>query len=264
VLQQLAVLAQGSPEEIVLEQLRAREPAEVESVARRAGLAADDARAAVQRLLDSQAALALNGSNSHLDGRTYIVSSDGWRSLTDRVEAILSGFHRSYPLRRGLPKEELRTRLGADPRLFVRVLERLEAQGTAAEDGPFVRLAGHTVGFSPEQERQSAELLALLREAGVAPPDRAELEATLRISPELTDALLAQGRLVEAAPGLLYERETLDALVARIRAALADGPKTVAQIRDLLDASRKYVLALVAYTDEHKITRRVGDERVLY
>jgi selenocysteine-specific elongation factor len=38
----------------------------------------------------------------------------------------------------------------------------------------------------------------------------------------------------------------------------------VAQIRDLLDASRKYVLAIVGYTDEHKITRRVGDERVLY
>ena len=51
----------------------------------------------------------------------------------------------------------------------------------------------------------------------------------------------------------------------RIRADVErNGPRTVAQIRDLLDASRKYTLALVNYTDEHHITRRVGDQRVLY
>ena len=104
-----------------------------------------------------------------------------------------------------------------------------------------------------------------MREAGVSPPDRADLEAELRISPELVDALIAQGRLVEVAAGLVYDSETLAEIVERIRGDIvANGPRTVAQIRDLLDASRKYTLALVSYTDEHKITRRVGDERVLY
>ena len=168
-------------------------------------------------------------------------------------------------MRRGLPKEELRTRIGADPRMFVRVLDRLKAQGTAAEDGPFVRLATHAVVFTAEQQRQADQVLEVLREAGVAPPERAELESTLRISSELTDALLAQGTLVEVSATLLYERRTLETIVETIRADIQQhGPRTVAQIRDLLDASRKYVLALVAYTDEHKITRRVGDERALY
>ena len=102
-------------------------------------------------------------------------------------------------------------------------------------------------------------------QAAVAPPDRTEWEAALRISPELTDALLAQDVLVEVSAGLVYDRQTLDSLVTRIRNDIqTHGPRTVAQIRDVLDASRKYVLALVGYTDEHKITRRVGDERVLY
>src|SRR5262249_54069799 len=160
-------------------------------------------------------------------------------------------------------KEELRTRLGAEPRLFVRELERLKATGVAAEDGPFVRLSTHAVRFSPGEERQAASLLGVLREAGVAPPDRADLERDLRMSAELVDALLAQGQVVEVAAGLIYARATLDSLIARIRADIqANGPRTVAQIRDLLDASRKYALALVTYTDEHKITRRVGDDRV--
>ena len=207
---------------------------------------------------------ATNGATT-FDGRTFVASTHGWQGLTERVENLLGSFHRGYPLRRGLPKEELRTRIGADPRMFVRVLDRLKAQGTAAEDGPFVRLATHSVVFTADQQRQADQVLEVLREAGVAPPERAELESTLRISSELTDALLAQGTLVEVSATLLYERRTLEAIVETIRADIQQhGPRTVAQIRDLLDASRKYVLALVAYTDEHKITRRVGDERTLY
>jgi selenocysteine-specific elongation factor len=265
VLHQLAVLARGTPEEILLEQFSARGPIDVDSLIRHTGLAANEARAALARLIADQQVLALEHANGHLDGRSFVVSVASWQVLTARVEQLLGEFHRGHPLRRGLPKEELRTRLGEEPRMFVRVLERLTSQGTAAEDGPFVRLATHSVQFTAEQQRQVGAVLDVLREAGVAPPDRSDLESTLRVSPELIDALLAQGSLVEVAAGLIYERTTLDDIIGRIRGHIQQhGPQTVAQIRDLLDASRKYVLAIVGYTDEHKITRRVGDERVLY
>jgi len=267
ILQQLEVLARGTPEEIVLERLCSREPTDVDSLVQRTGLAAAEARQALGNLLAAQDVVLLDHSNGALrfDGRSFVVSSGGWQRLTVQVEVLLSAFHKGYPLRRGLPKEELRTRLGAEPRLFVRELERLTAQGTAAEDGPFVRLATHAVRFSPDQERQTLQLMDVLREAGISPPDRSDLEAELGLSPELVDALVAQGRLVEVAAGLLYERDALTAIVARIRGDIElNGPRTVAQIRDLLGASRKFALALVNYTDEHHITRRVGDERVLY
>src|SRR5579872_3312070 len=268
VLQQLEVLAQGTPDEIVLERLRTQEPADVDGLVKRTGLASVEARAAIGRLLAEHELLVVDASNGaapHVDGRAFVVSPAGWQRLTEQVQAALASFHRAYPLRRGLPKEELRTRLHAEPRLFVRELERLKSDGVATEDGPFVRLQTHSVTFSPEQERLIATLKEVLREAGVSPPDRADLEAELGISSELTDALIAQGQLVEVAAGLVYERDTLAAIVARIRADIeAHGPRTVAQIRDLLNASRKYALALVNYTDEHKVTRRVGDERVLY
>jgi selenocysteine-specific elongation factor len=267
VLEQLEVLAQGSPEDIILERLRAHEPSDVDGLVTRTGLAASDARSAISRLVEAHELLVLGATNgaTRIDGRAFVTTVGGWERLSARVNEVLSGFHQRYPLRRGLPKEELRTRLGAEPRLFVRELERLKADGVATEDGPFVRLVSHAVTFSAEQEREIAVLLDVLREAGVSPPDRADLEAELHMSSELIDALIAQGRLVEVAADLVYERDTLAEIVERIRADIAaNGPRTVAQIRDLLDASRKYTLALVGYTDEHKITRRVGDERVLY
>jgi selenocysteine-specific elongation factor len=267
ILEQLAVLAQGSPEEIVLERLRAREPSDVDGLVTRSGLPSAEVRAAVGRLLSTSDVLLVDASNgsARVDARSFVVTPEGWQKLSSQVQSILSGFHKAYPLRRGLPKEELRTRLGADPRLFVRELERLKADGLATEDGPFVRLLSHTVAFSPAQEAQLSSLLGVLREAGVSPPDRADLEAELRISSEVIDAAISNGRLVEVAAGLIYDRATLEGIVARIREDIAaQGARTVAQIRDLLDASRKYTLALVTYTDEHKITRRVGDTRVLY
>lgn len=269
ILQQLEVLAQGSPDEIVLDRLRAHEPADVDSLTTRAGLPAAEVRAAVGRLLDAHEVLVLDGSglngSARIDARAFVATTAGWQRLSQQVVEVLGGFHRRFPLRRGLPKEELRTRLGADPRLFVRELERLKADGVATEDGPFVRLLTHTVTFTADEERQVGTLLEVLREAGVSPPDRADLEAELRISSELVDALIAQGRVVEVAAGLLYERDALAQIVEAVREDIrTNGPRTVAQIRDLLDASRKYTLALVSYTDEHKITRRVGDERVLY
>jgi selenocysteine-specific elongation factor len=266
-LEQLEVLAQGSPEEIVLERLRAREPSDVEGLVTRSGLPAAEVRGALGRLLAADEVLLLDAANgsARVEARAFVVTPEGWRKLSEQVRTILSGFHAAYPLRRGLPKEELRTRLGADPRLFVRELERLRVDGLATEDGPFVRLQSHSVSFSPAQEAQLSTLLGILQEAGVSPPDRTDLEAELRISSEVVDAAIADGRLVEVAADLIYDRVTLDGIVTRVREDIAaNGARTVAQIRDLLDASRKYTLAVVTYTDEHKITRRVGDTRVLY
>jgi selenocysteine-specific elongation factor len=181
------------------------------------------------------------------------------------VFASLATYHRAYPLRRGMPKEELRTRLGVEPRLFQRLLQRLLAEGRLAESGPLLSLAEHRVAFTPEQERQVAELLDLLRRYGPAPPDRADFEAHLRISPALTQALLDRGELVEVSAELLYPREVYEQMVAQVVEAIRrDGPITVAGVRDLFDTSRKYALALMGHLDERKITRRVGDERVLY
>ncbi len=77
--------------------------------------------------------------------------------------------------------------------------------------------------------------------------------------------LIERGEVVEIAPDLIYPRDVLDRLTEAVVAALRQsGTITVASMRDLIGASRKYTLALLAYLDEKRITRRVGDDRVLF
>ena len=264
VLGQLAVLERGTPQEILLEHLVAREPIELEALVRRSGLPTDTAQPIIGELVSAGEVVALDGQKGKLTAQTLVVSAPGWDRLVGRVSSALANYHRAYPLRRGMPKEELRTRLGVDTRLFQRLLQRLLAEGALVEFGPLLALAEHRVEFTPEQGRQAATLVELLRQYGPAPPSRAELESELRLSPELIQALLDQGSLVEVSTDLLYPKEIYDGMVERVVDTIRrDGSITVAGIRDLFDTSRKFALALAGHLDERKITRRVGDERIL-
>jgi selenocysteine-specific elongation factor len=264
VLSQLAVLEKGTPREILLEHLVAREPTEFDALTRRSGLSADVAQAEMGELVRSGEVVALDGQKATLAAQTLVVSAAGWERLVGRLTSALESYHRSFPLRRGMPKEELRTRLGVDARLFQRLLQRLLGVGVLTEAGPLLSLAEHRVVLSPEQERQVSTLLALLEQYGVAPPSRAELESELRLSPELLQVLLDQGQLVEVSADLLYPQAVYEQMVEQVVTAIRErGPITVAEVRDLFDTSRKYALALMNHLDERKLTRRVGDERVL-
>ncbi len=268
VLERLAVLERGSPEEVVLQQLQSREPAELSALVSRTGLPSGEARDVAARLVESGELVVLEarrGGPSRLVAQTLLASRAGWQRLADQVRDGLAAYHRAFPFRRGMPKEELRTRLGIEARVFARLLERLLAEELVAESGPLLRLPAHEVVFTPDQQRLAGRLTSALREAGASPPDRSDIEASLGVSPELTQALIDRGELVEVAADLVYPRDVYEVLVDEITKTIrARGPITVAGVRDLFDTSRKYALALLGHLDERKVTRRVGDERVLY
>ena len=74
----------------------------------------------------------------------------------------------------------------------------------------------------------------------------------------------APGTLARLSEDVLLLGETYDEMVGRIVAHIqGNGSMTVAQVRDAFNTSRKYALAIMEHLDEKKITRRVGDERVL-
>ncbi len=256
-------LARGTPEEIVLQTVQLKEPAEPAAVVQASGLDAASAQAALARLVERGEVVPLGSA---------LVSASGWRRIEERFVEHLAHYHRQFALRPGIPKEELKSRVNLSPRLFGEALARLCAEGVAVDQGATVRLASHQVQLTPAQQQLAGALLELLETNPLAPPSLAEARQQLAgrasdgaaIDDELLGALVLQGRIVRVSEDLAFTAEAYRRMVGQIvRHLEAHGKITVAEVRDLFGTSRRYVLALLEHLDRERITRRIGDERVL-
>jgi len=147
-------------------------------------------------------------------------------------------------------------------KLFNQVISMAVSEGHLVEENGAIRLSTHEVRFGAEQQRQVDALLATFRRHPYTTPSFAECEAS--VGAEVLSALIEQGQLIRISDDVLYLPETYQEMVERVVAHLkSDGAITVAQVRDMFNASRKYALALMTHLDERRITKRVGDERVL-
>jgi selenocysteine-specific elongation factor len=279
VVERLETLTHGTPEEILLEALQRDEPVETQDLIQRSNLPRDVAQAALQTLLDQGAAVVIDPTAQQNDKVTgmdqvtlspphlvtlssSLMSAGGWQALLDRLAGLVGDYHRQYPLRAGMPREELKSRLRLAPRLFNEVLTLAARRGALVESEAVVRLPDHAVRFSPAQQAQVDRLLAAFARSPYTPPGVAEAEA--QVGAEVLNALFENGTLVKVSADVCFSAEAYQAMVERVLNHLRrEGRITVAQVRDMFGTSRKYALALMEHLDERRITRRVGDERVL-
>jgi len=261
VLAALETLAKGSPEEIVLQTLGTAPPMEVATLIAQTHLPGDQGRAALGQLIASGQALIL-GDEGPSSPRALVVSAAGWRELGERVATILRAYHQQNPLRGGMPKEELKSRLALPARVFNESLARWLASSVLAEEGAAVRLPSHQARFTPEQQQRVERLLARMAQSPYTPPARAEIEQEL--GAEVLAALLEQGKLYKVSEEIVFLRSAYEEMVRRtVETIRARGRVTAAEVRDLFNTSRKYAIAFLEHLDEERLTRRVGDERVL-
>ena len=187
-----------------------------------------------------------------------------WEALVEETTRLLGEQHRQYPLRSGLPKEEWRARLNLSPKMAAEIFAALQTEGVVAEatTGSSIRLPNFKPGFTGEQQQKVTQLLQRFRASPYTPPGRAEAETM--VGTEVLGALIEQGQIVKIGDGVLFLRETYDEAIATLIQYLREhGKMTVAEARDVLGATRKYILPLLEHMDALKITRRMGDERVL-
>jgi len=192
------------------------------------------------------------------------LARDQWDGVQSRVIGSLEAYHEAQPLRRGMPKEELRSRTGIPADLFAEVLGQLADEGRIADRGGEVALSSHKLSLSTEQETLLGAFLAELESKRLNPPPLAELLRRHPLTPALLQYLVAGGRIVRVNEDTVFARSAYDEAVSSLRAHLAEHRTlTVAAARDLLGSSRRYVLPLLEWMDAQKITRRVGDDRIL-
>lgn len=252
----LEALEHGSPVEILLQTLQAKEPLEIAALLKAVPVPANDVKPTLVEALDSGAAMVLAGKPP--ESSAFVVTGAGWEAITKTVAAMLAEFHRQNPLRGGMPKEEIRSRLGHSARLFGDVLAQLKAQGLVEEAGTAVRLTGFVPALSAAQQASVTKYLA---ELVAEPYSPAPVTA---LPPDVLGYLIDTGQVVRVNDQVVFAAAAYRDMVSRVSEVMrANGKISIGEVRDLFGNSRKYALGLMEHLDEQKITRRVGDDRVL-
>lgn len=205
----------------------------------------------------------IDGLRAHRVGE-WLFADDAWNAIGEHAAAEVAAYHAAHPLRPGIAREELRSRLRLSPSAFPSVLANLVGEGRLQEREGAVALPAHRVVIE-SSDGPAARLLDVLGADQFAPPSLPDAMQRSGAGPEVVRALVQRGDLVRLSPDIAFTREAYTNAVAMVRDLIgAGGSVTVAQLRDRMGASRRPVLALLEHLDAEKVTRRVGDQRVLF
>lgn len=203
------------------------------------------------------------------DGKSYYAAAGIYQRWSHTIEQLLDTYHRDFPLREGYPREDLRSRKfqALNSRVFQLLLLEMEKDGLIRVTSQAVALQGFSAGPSTQQEKLIKQIKQKLEEAAFLPPSWPEVSRSAGLdevlAAELLQYLLRTGDLIKIAEEFYFLKDVLARARQKISQSLKEkGEITVAEVRDLLQTSRKYALPLMEYFDREKLTRRVGDKRL--
>ncbi len=260
-IRRLETLAQGSPADLLLETAQMKGPSRYADLLAAAHLEAAQGEQALRELLEGGQMVHL-GKGWPPRKKDWLVASVQWQRLRQDLLHLVRAYHQEKPLSRGIPREELKSKSGLPPALLNALLAELTNEGLLRDGQAWLADVHHQVTFTPQQQAQIAALLVEFQAAPASPPSVKACRQ--KIGPDLYQAMVESGLLVQVSPEIAFRPEDYAAMKEKIRAHLAaHGQATVAEIRDLLGTSRKYVLALLEHLDAEGLTYRDGDYRRL-
>jgi selenocysteine-specific elongation factor len=212
-----------------------------------------------------QAALPLaKGTLVLIDDR--LVDNQALQGLKTRLRHAVADFHKQNPLVAGISKEALRRHIG--PAIFSAALALLVQEKKLATSGDIAYLPGHGVVMKDEEAESKSSIENAFAAAGLKVPALKDVLAGLPVdkirAQKLVTLLLREKLLVKISEELVFHRDAL----AELRRTLATQKTTsphldVARFKDLTGVSRKYAIPLLEYLDRERVTKRVGDLRLI-
>ena len=264
--QRLRLLERGSTEERLQQFIReAGESALDESaIVARTGLSFATVRHTLQSLAGAGAVRVLS------EPPIVVASTEVFDSATARVMQTVGAFHLAEPLVKGISREDLKGRAlpGASAAFARSVIERLVADGKLAADQEIVHEFGRAVALQGADQQTREQLVARFRDLGLQAPPPDEVIASVQIERatgrKLLQLLIKEGLLTKVNESLLVDAEAIRKLVDDVRARKPVNPKLdVGAFKELTGLSRKFAVPLLEYLDSQRVTRRVGDARVI-
>jgi selenocysteine-specific elongation factor len=199
-----------------------------------------------------------------------IASARHVAAYADSLRIALEKFHQANPLLPGIPKQDLRGRAGkTSAEIFAAALDDLAKAGIVTVSGDLVQRAGREIALSAEEAKAKELIEKEFERAGLTVPSFAAVLEKLPVeskrAQKILQILLREKVLIKVTDELIFHR----AAVAQLREMLVKYRKErgnklpIPVFKELTGITRKYAIPLLEYLDRERVTRRVGDERVI-
>jgi selenocysteine-specific elongation factor len=262
----LEVLEHGRPEAILRAMVdRSTFGLGMQEIVSRTGWTETEARAAAEKVARERAVRILSPEP------LLLIAEPIFQDVLSKVLARVETFHRENPLVPGIAKEQLRAHLGRRVRTeaFQAVLDELARQNKLAIERDVIKKPGTEITLTPEEAQAKEQIERAFAKAGLAVPSVKEVLAQLamesRRAEKILQILLRDKRLVRISPELVFHRDALGQLGSLLLSyKKAKGERIgVPAFKELTGITRKYAIPLLEYLDRQRLTRRLGDERVI-
>jgi len=268
VMEELIIKEKGDPIEVVDQFLLQNSDKfyEEKEIVKQLGLIDDRFKSIVAALKDKGLALEFKqGEDSYYAHKKYL------NVVGDQLEKILTEFHSKNPLKAGISKEEIKSKLfeAIKPRLYDAILDYYVENNAIKLENQFVSKWDFKVAFTENQEKLKDFLLNMYSENKFNPPKFSDVLADNKFDKNqiqmVFNALINMGYLVKLEDDIVFVKDAYNQGIQRVREHINQkGFIQLGEFRDLLGTSRKYAMALLDSFDQQKITKRVEDKRILY
>ena len=203
------------------------------------------------------------------ENRIYIHKNSSDR-LKKETSIYLDSYHRSNPLKTGMPKEELRSKIPGlqGSKLFNLTLNQMIKDKEIVSEENTVRLTSHTVSLGIDQADIRERILDVYRKNGLTPPYFKELSKTINVessrAKDVLMFLMDEGMIVKVKEDLYFHAKAVEDLQQRLVDYLVSHKEmSTPQFKEMTGVSRKYLIPLIEYFDAQNVTIRIGDIRKL-
>ena len=255
------LLETGTTHDILLALLQTRNPIMIQSLSEKTGFSFEIIKDEVIKSLDLDLEI-LEINKDKILPATLVTTKANWKDLTNSLFEIIRKYHENFPLRQGIPKDELRRSIDLSPRLFGDCVELLINRNQLFEQGEVLFLPGHSPEFDDASNKEANDILAMYERSPYSPPPLSELKK--EYDPEIIQSLINKGYLLQTSEEIAFRKQDFDLMLTEIRKVMKlNGSVALNQVRDMFQTSRKYALSFLEYLDKKGITIRDGDKRIL-
>ena len=243
----------GSAEDLIILSTDRPNPVRIESIIRETHLSETEIKKSLADMIKSETIVRITFSQNF-----YYQAFEKWEEGVKKIENELSEYHKIFPGKAGLSKNELNKNLNLSPKAADIVLSTIEKSGEIIIENGYVRLSDHKPKLSKIEKNEAQLFLSMLKEKKYSP-------LTNSVPPShITENLISRGKIIKINEQLFYETDTYEAMSSKFVGFLKKHEQiNISEIKELFNISRKYALAFAEHMDQTQISKRMGDIRIL-